>query len=91
MTVRKRQSFGRRYLAGFVMVIATLFFITGRLGPAHRSPFYPLIVPPPALIAFGLGLCAWFSQRRSTFYSTAALVVLLAVLIFAHFLPRTMG
>ena len=91
MKLSQRRHVGRRYLAGLVIVVAVLFFITGTLGPAHRSPFYSLIVPPPALVAFALGLCAWFSQRRSTLHSAAALILLLTVLIFSHLLPRTMG
>jgi 4-amino-4-deoxy-L-arabinose transferase-like glycosyltransferase len=82
---------GRRYLAGLVMVMALLFLIVGTLGPAHRSPYFYAIVPPPALIAFGLGWRAWTSDQRSAAYSTAALVLLLAVLAFSHLLPRSTG
>jgi hypothetical protein len=87
----KSQVTGNRYLAGLVIVFAILFFVVGTLGPARRSPYYLAIVPPPALIAAVLGWRAWTSRERSTLYSTAALLLLLVVLVFSHLLPRSTG
>jgi hypothetical protein len=88
----RSQRFGNRYLAGVVIVVSLLFFIVGTLGPAHRSPFYLAIVPLPALIGLGLGWRAWSAHdRRSPAYSAAALVLLVAVLLFSHLLPRSGG
>jgi hypothetical protein len=88
--VKQRQRLGQRYLAGLAMALALLFLIVGTLGPAHRSPYYWLIVPPPALIAFFLGSRAWSSDGdRSTRYSAAALILLVVVLVFSHLLPRS--
>jgi len=79
MTSSKRT--GNRYLAGLVMAFALAFFIVGTLGPPRHSPYYFLIVPPPAFVAFILGWRAWsFKDDRSTAYSAAALVLLVAVL-----------
>ena len=81
---------GNRYLAGLVMVFALLFFAVGTLGPARHSPFYLAIVPLPAAAALFLGWRAWSqANERSTAYSAAALVLLLAVLILSHLLPRS--
>ena len=80
---------GRRYVAGFVMFFAVLFFVVGTLGPARHSPYYLAIVPPPAAIALILGLLAWSDERRSTAYSTAGLILLALVLGLSHLLPRS--
>jgi len=85
----RSQCQGRHYLAGLVIFFALLFFVVGTLGPAHRSPYYLAIVPPPAAIALVLGLLAWRDERRSVAYSTAALVMLALVLGFSHLLPRS--
>ena len=87
--MRRSQRIGRRYLAGLVMVFAILFFAVGTLGPAHRSAYYWLIVPLPAAIAVVLGTRAWSKEARSTAYSTAALLLLVSVLVFSHLLPRS--
>jgi hypothetical protein len=90
--MRRRQAIGRRYLAILVMAFAILFFIVGTLGPAHHSPFYWLIVPPPALVAFALGWRGWSSDgERSTVFSAAGLALLVIVLVFSHLLPRSAG
>lgn len=87
--IRSKQ-IGRRYLAGLAIAFAILFLIVGTVGPAHRSPYYPLIVPLPALIAIVLGWRAWLSRdEKSVSYSAAALALLLAVLVFSHLLPRS--
>jgi hypothetical protein len=78
---------GRRYLAALVIMFALAFLVIGTLGPAGHSPYYWVIVPPPALVAASLGWRAW-SGRRSTAYS-AALVLLLVVLVFSHLLSRS--
>jgi hypothetical protein len=80
---------GRRYLAALVIMFALAFLVVGTFGPAGRSPYYWVIVPLPALVAAGLGWRAWSSERRSTAYSAAALVLLLVVLVFSHLLPRS--
>jgi hypothetical protein len=86
----RSQRMGNRYLAGLVIAFAILFFIVGTLGPARHSPYYLAIVPPPALAAFLLGWRARSSSaERSTRYSAAALVLLVAVLVFSHLLPRS--
>jgi hypothetical protein len=86
------QAAGRRYLAGLAIAFALLFFIVGSLGPAHHSPYYWLIVPPPALIAFLLGWRAWSATGdRSVRLSAAALILLMMVLVFSHLLPRSTG
>jgi hypothetical protein len=87
--MKARQRLGRRYLAALVMAFAVLFFVVGTLGPAHRSPFYWLIVPLPAAVALFLGWRSWSSEERSTAYSAAALGLLLAVLFLSHLLPRS--
>jgi hypothetical protein len=88
----RSQRFGNRYLAGLVIALSLLFFIVGTLGPAHRSPYYFAIVPLPALIGVALGWRAWSAEdSRSPGYSAAALVLLLAVLLFSHLLPRSGG
>jgi hypothetical protein len=89
--VRRSQRQGNRYLAGLVIFFALLFFVVGTLGPAHRSPYYLVIVPVPALIAIFLGRRAWFSEEKSPAYSAAAIVLLLLVLAFSHLLPRSTG
>jgi hypothetical protein len=89
--VRRSQRQGNRYLAGLVIFFALLFFVIGTLGPAHRSPYYLVIVPVPALIAIFLGRRAWFSEQKSTVYSAMAMVLLLLVLAFSHLLPRATG
>jgi hypothetical protein len=88
--MRRSQRTGNRYLAGLVIAFALLFFAVGTLGPAHRSPYYWAIVPLPAAIAIVLGWRAWsVKPDRSTAYSAAALVLLIAVLGFSHLLPRS--
>lgn len=87
----RSQGIGRRYLAAIVILLAILFFVVGTLGPAHRSPFYALIVPPPAAVALILGILAWRSEKRGTGLAASALALLLFVLVFSHLLPRTMG
>ena len=83
---------GRRYLAGLVIIFALAFFVVGTFGPAHRSSYYWLIVPLPALIALVLGWRAWSLEKdRSTAYSAAALILLVAVLGLSHLLPRSHG
>ena len=83
---------GSRYLAGLVILFAIAFFVVGTLGPPRRSPFYLLIIPPTAAVALFLGWRAWRSERdRSTAYSAAALVLLVAVLGLSHLLPRSTG
>jgi cytochrome bd-type quinol oxidase subunit 2 len=89
--VKASQRKGSHYLAGLVMVFAVAFFLVGTLGPAHRSPYYLLIVPLPAVIALGLGWRAWSSEEKPTAYSASALVLLLVVLVFSHLLPRSAG
>jgi hypothetical protein len=89
--MRKSQQHGNRYLAGLVMAFALIFFALGTFGPAHRSPYYLLIVPLTALVVFALGWRAWSSSERSTTYSATALFLLLAVLAFSHLLPRAHG
>ncbi|MFL6754333.1 MAG: hypothetical protein ACJ8FI_05585 [Sphingomicrobium sp.] len=85
----RSQRIGNRYLAGLVMAFALAFFLAGTLGPARHSPYYLAIVPPPSLLALFLGWRAWSSEKRSPAYSAAALVLLLAVLLFSHLLPRS--
>ena len=88
--IRHRQRTGRRYLAGLVIAFAAAFFLVGTLGPAYRSPYYPVIVPLPAVIAVTLGCVAWTSDNdRSVVYAAAALVLLVAVLVLSHLLPRS--
>ena len=87
----RSQHKGNHYLAGLVIVFALLFFVVGTLGPAHRSPYYLAIVPVPALTVLVLGWRAWSSDERSTAYSAAGLVLLLAVLVFSHLLPGSAG
>jgi hypothetical protein len=88
--MKRRQRTGRRYLAGLVVTFALLFFAVGTLGPAHHSPYYLAIVPLPAAIALFLGWRAWTAPReRSTAYSAAALILLIAVLVLSHLLPRS--
>ncbi|HYX46820.1 MAG TPA: hypothetical protein VE820_08370 [Sphingomicrobium sp.] len=88
--MRQFQRTGNRYLAGLVIAFAILFFAVGTLGPAHHSPYYLAIVPLPSLIALVLGWQAWSSApARSTAFSAAALVLLVAVLGFSHLLPRS--
>ena len=88
--MKGRKQTGNRYLAGLVIAFALLFLAAGTLGPAHRSPYYWAIVPLPAAIAFLLGFRAWSLQNeRSTAYSAAAMVLLIAVLGFSHLLPRS--
>ena len=88
--MRRSKRTGNRYLAGLVIAFAILFFVVGTLGPAHHSPYYWAIVPVPAAIAIVLGWRAWSVQNdRSTGYSTAALILLVAVLGFSHLLPRS--
>jgi len=83
---------GQRYLAGLVIAFAVTFFLAGTLGPARHSPYYLFIVPLPALIALVLGRRAWSSKdERSTRFSSAALLLLLAVLVLSHLLPRSTG
>ena len=84
----RKQRIGRRYLAGLAMAFALVFFLAGTLGPASHSPYYFLIVPPPALAALFLGWRAWWSEKRSIAFSASALALLLVVLIFSHLLPR---
>ena len=88
---RSQQRIGSRYLAGLVIAFALLFFVVGTVGPAHRSPYYLAIVPLPAAIAAFLGWRGWTSKEHSTVFSAAALVLLLVVLVFSHFLPRSHG
>ena len=88
--MRRSQRRGNRYLAGVVIALSLLFFVVGTLGPAHRSPYYLAIVPVPAIVGLALGWRAWSADdRRSPAYSTAALVLLLAVLLLSHLLPRS--
>jgi hypothetical protein len=87
----RSQRVGNRYLAGLVIAFALLFLVVGTLGPAHRSPYYWLIVPPPAAVALLLGWRAWSAKERSTAYSSAALLLLVTVLVFSHLLPRSAG
>lgn len=87
--MRRSQRIGRPYLAGLVMTFAVAFFAVGTLGPAHRSPYYLAIVPLPAVLALILGWRAWSDGERSTAYSAAALILLIAVLAFSHLLPRS--
>jgi hypothetical protein len=82
---------GNRYLAGLVIAFAIVFLVIGTLGPAHRSPYYLVIVPLPTLAALILGLRAWTAAEKSTAYSTAALLLLLAALVLAHLLPKSVG
>ena len=89
--MRRSQRQGSRYLAGLVIVFTLVFFAVGTLGPAHRSPYYLAIVPLPAAVAVTLGWRAWHSQERSSAYSAAALVLLIAVLGLSHLLPRSSG
>jgi len=84
----RSQRTGRRYLAGVAIFFALAFLLVGTLGPARHSPYYYLIVPLPALVAFFLGWRAWSSQERSTVLSACALALLLVVLIFSHLLRR---
>ena len=85
----RSQRMGSRYLAGLVMAFAIAFFAVGTLGPPHHSPYYLAVVPLPAVIALFLGWRAWKDDKRSTAYSAAALVLLIAVLGLAHLLPRS--
>lgn len=86
------QRTGNRYLAGLVIAFAIVFFAVGSLGPARHSPYYFAIVPLPALIALALGWRAWSLEKdKSTAYSAAALVLLVAVLGLSHLLPRSHG
>jgi hypothetical protein len=85
----RSQRRGSRYLAGLVIVFALTFFAVGTLGPAHRSPYYVAVVPLPAAIALILGLRAWSNEEKSSGYSAAALVLLVAVLGLSHLLPRS--
>jgi len=88
----KSRRAGNRYLAGLVIAFALAFLAVGTMGPAWRSPYYLAIVPLPAAIALILGWRAWSSDReRSTAYSAAGLVLLLAVLVLSHLLPRSPG
>jgi hypothetical protein len=87
--MKRSQRTGRRYLAGLVIAFALAFFAVGTLGPARRSPYYLAIVPLPAAIALILGWRAWSNEERSTAYSAAALVLLIAVLGLSHLLPRS--
>jgi hypothetical protein len=90
--VRKTQRKGNRYLAGLVIAFSLLFFALGTLGPARHSPYYLAIVPLPAAIALLLGWRAWWSEDdRSSAYSAAALILLIAVLGLSHILPRSTG
>lgn len=83
---------GQRYLAGLVVAFAVAFFLVGTLGPPRHSPYYFAIVPLPALIALVLGLRAWsLKEERSTGFSSAALLLLVAVLVLSHLLPRSTG
>jgi hypothetical protein len=70
-------------------VFAIVFFTVGTLGPAHRSPYYLAIVPLPAAIALFLSWRAWTEDEKSTAYSAAAIVLLIAVLGLSHLLPRS--
>jgi hypothetical protein len=47
------------------------------------------VVPLPAAIALILGLRAWSNEEKSSGYSAAALVLLVAVLGLSHLLPRS--
>ena len=87
----RSQRSGNRYLAGLAMAFAVAFFLVGRLGPARHSPFYPAIVPAPALLALFLGWRAWSNEERSVAYSAGALALLLVVLLFSHLLPRSIA
>jgi len=88
--MRQSQRNGSRYLAGLVILFATVFFVVGTLGPARHSPYYPVIVPLPALVALILGCRAWaLEDERSTRFSAAALALLVAVLVLSHLLPRS--
>ena len=88
--MKRSKRAGNRYLAGLVIAFAIPFFVVGTLGPAHHSPYYWAIVPLPAAIALFLGWRAWSLQdERSTAYSAAAMVLLIAVLGFSHLLPRS--
>ncbi len=90
--MKRSQRQGRRYLGGLVIAFAIAFFLVGTLGPARHSPYYLLIVPLPAFIALVLGWRAWASRdERSTLFSTAALLLLVAVLVLSHLLPRSTG
>jgi hypothetical protein len=89
--MKRSQRMGRRYLAGLVITLAIAFFAVGTLGPARRSPYYLVIVPLPATIALILGWRAWSDEQRSTGYSAAALLLLVAVLGLSHLLPRSFG
>ena len=83
---------GQRYLAGLVIAFAVMFFLVGTLGPPRHSPYYLFIVPLPALVAVALGGRAWsLKDERSTRLSSAALILLLAVLLLSHLLPRSTG
>ena len=90
--MKRSQRQGSRYLAGLVIAFAVTFFLVGTLGPARHSPYYLVIVPLPALVALVLGWRAWSSKdERSTGFSSAALLLLLAVLVLSHLLPRSTG
>ena len=89
MTRRERP--GNRSLASLVIAMAVVYFGLVYFGPAHRSPYYLLIVPLTALVVFALGWRAWSSGERSTTYSAIALFLLLAVLGLSHLLPRVHG
>ncbi len=84
------QSKGRRYLAGLVIAFAFLFLAVGTLGPARHSPYYWAIVPLPAAVALLLGWRAWsLEDEKSIGHSSAALILLVAVLLLSHLLPRS--
>ena len=88
--MRRAQRAGNRYLAGLVVAFSILFFVIGTLGPARHSSYYLAIVPLPAAITLILGCKAWTLRNdRSSAYSAAALVLLIAVLGFSHLLPRS--
>lgn len=90
--MKRSQHKGRRYVAGLVIAFAVTFFLVGTLGPARHSPYYLVIVPLPALIALVLGWRAWSSNDEwSTRFSFAALLLLMAVLVLSHLLPRSTG
>jgi hypothetical protein len=77
-----------RLFAMLTIALAGSFLVVGTLGPAHRSPYYWWIVPPPALLALALGWKAWVTPEKSARLATAAIALLLIVLVFSHLLPR---